>query len=257
VLIIVPPSESKRPPPATGRPVDLTALSFPELTEMRTRILEALAATSSRPDAFQRLLVRPSKVAEVSRNTRLRDLPVRPAGEVYSGALHEGLNVSSLSSGARRRAERDVVVASSLWGIIRLSDRIPSYRLHVCARLVGMDRLEPAWRTVLPEVLAAAAGAAGPILDLRSRPYQAIGTPRGLDERLVTLRVEQRGSGGRMGDVIAKRMRGQAVRHLLESGEEPADPNELAAVLGDHWPILLAAPTRPRQSWTLTLFGND
>jgi hypothetical protein len=50
-----------------------------------------------------------------------------------------------------------------------------------------MERLEPTWRTVLPEVLAAASGHDGPILDLRSPANQAIGMPVGLGDRTVTL----------------------------------------------------------------------
>ena len=257
MLIIVPPSESKRLPPAAGRPVVLEELSFPELTPMRARILDALIATSSRPDAFRRLLVRPTKAGEVARNTRLLELPARPVADVYSGPLHEGLAAATLPASARERAERDVVVASSLWGILRLSDRIPSYRLHVCARLVGMDRLEPTWRTVLPEVLAGAAGGDGLVLDLRSPAYQAIGLPKGLDDRLVSLRVEQRGSDRRIGDVVAKRIRGQAAHLLLDSGENPADPDALVAILGDRWPVWLAPATRPRTSWTMTLIAAD
>lgn len=261
MLIIAPPSETKRPPAPDGPPVALGDLSFPALTPLRARILDALVETSTRSDAFVRLHVRASLAREVARNTYLRELPASPVLEVYAGPLHEGLAAASLSDDARERAGRSLVVASALWGVLRPADRIPPYRLHVCSRLVGMDRLEPAWRTVLPGILSEAAGRDGLVLDLRSSAYQAIGMPAGAGDRVVVLRVAQgSGPGHRIGDVIAKRVRGEAARLLLEAGAGPDgpgggldDPGVIAGILGDRWPVDLEPPARAGRPWTLTL----
>jgi uncharacterized protein len=252
VLIIVPSSETKRVPPKRGRPVALDALSFPELAEMRTCVLDALIATSASPDALGRLLVGPSFLDEVARNTRLRELPVRPALEVYTGTLHGGLDAATLSPAAKRRAASRLVIASALWGLLRPADKIPPYRMNICARLDGIEHLEPLWRTHLPDVLAAAAGRRGVILDVRAASYQAMGMPVGLGDRTVTLHADAV-SGGRVGNVFVKRVRGEAARFLLESGEDPANPTELTALLAQRWPVRLEEPVRPGKPWAVTL----
>jgi cytoplasmic iron level regulating protein YaaA (DUF328/UPF0246 family) len=120
-----------------------------------------------------------------------------------------------------------------------------------------MDRLEPTWRTVLPEALVAAAGPDGLVLDLRSPTYQAIGRPVGLGNRTITLRVDQASVGRRIGDVVAKRIRGQAARLLLESAAEPKEPDALADILAERWPVRLEVPARSGKPWTLTLTADD
>ena len=258
MLIILPPSETKRSPPDHGRPISLGELSFAELTRTRWRILDALIATSAQPDAFERLLVRPSMAAEVARNTWLLHQPTRPAHEVYTGPLHEGFHASTLSEQGRARAERSVIVASALWGVLRPSDRIPSYRLHICARLIGMDRLAPTWRAVVSGVLADAAGPGGVIVDLRSPSYQAMGMPTGRSERTVILKVDQRSGGnGRIGDVVAKRILGEAAHHLLESSAEPDDPEALVEVLGERWPVRLDRGRQADRPSVLTISADD
>jgi cytoplasmic iron level regulating protein YaaA (DUF328/UPF0246 family) len=258
MLIVVPPSESKRPPPDAGRPVVLDELSFPELTPLRERVLDALMVTSAGPDAFERLFVRPTLADQVARNTRLREQPARPAVEVYSGPLHEGLDAASWSAEAAARADRGLVITSALWGALRPRDRIPAYRLRAWANLVGLTRLEPMWRALLADLFADLAGPDGLVLDLRSGSYAAFGSPTGLGHRTVAVRVASASPwSGRIGDVVAKRVRGQAARHLLEAGEEPADPESLAQILGERWPVRLEEPARPGRSWTLTLSADD
>ncbi|HEX6475017.1 MAG TPA: peroxide stress protein YaaA [Candidatus Limnocylindria bacterium] len=254
MLVILPPSETKRPPPSAGTALDLDDLSFPELGPMRTRVIDALIATSLRSDALERLGVRSSLRPEVARNEALRDLPTRRAADTYAGPLYGGLDSEGWSPGLWAQAERHLVIVSGLWGALRPADRIPAYRLHVCSRLAGLDRLEPMWRTLLPDVLNEAAEGEGPILDVRSRSYLAVGRPPYLDDQTVTLRVRPSPGGpAHIGDVIAKRVRGEAARHVLASADDVRDPLDIADRLRSQWSVEIEPPSVRHREWLVTL----
>ncbi|NLE72172.1 MAG: peroxide stress protein YaaA [Actinomycetales bacterium] len=256
MLVVLPPSETKAEPAPRGAPVDLAALSFPELTPARERVLAAAIATTREPDAPARFFVGPAVADEVARNARLRELPARPALEVYRGVLFDALDAATLSPAPRRRAAAGVVVVSGLWGALRPDDRIPPYRLHVCSRLVGLPALEPLWREVLPDVLARAAGA-GVVLDCRSSGHRAMGAPASLADRTVVVRVmRDDGSRRSVGAHDAKRTRGLVVRHLLETGADVGAPDALPDALADRWPAVAVPPARPRQPWALEVVAE-
>ena len=254
MLIVLPPSETKRPPPDEGSPVDLGTLSFPSLTPMRRRILRALSRRAPHPTAFRRLQVGPSLAHEVVRNTWLTEQPTRPAFEVYTGPLYEALDGADLSPAARARAERQARGDLAALGRGPTDRPYHGVRLDVCSRLLGMDRLEPTWRTVLPAALCDAAASRGPIVDLRWPSYQGGGDARrtGSADGHRAGRSRRRRSG-RVPDDPAKRTRGALARHLLEADADPRGPEDLAPILGDRWSVELTPPSASGERWTLTV----
>lgn len=254
MLILLPPSEGKTPPPRRGAPLDLAGLSFPELTCAREAVLDALIETSRADDAPARLGVGASLATEVARNTRLRELPTRPASAVYSGVLYAALDWPTLSAGAKRRAGTRLVIVSALWGALRPGDRIPPYRLSMAADLPGIGP-RTTWRRHLEPVLDDAAGTRGVIVDCRSELYAKAWTPRGAAaERTATIRVWNDGPDGRsIVSHMAKHTRGQVARHLLEAGAEPRSVPDLADVLARRWQVDAVRPTRSGRPWMLDL----
>ena len=125
--ILLPPSEGKTAP-SSGAPLDLGALSFPELADEREAMLEALVTTSSREDASQLLGVGASLEEEVRRNLQLETAPTAPAREVYTGVLFAALEAHTLAEVpiAKRAA---VHVMSGLFGIVGIDDPIPAYQV--------------------------------------------------------------------------------------------------------------------------------
>lgn len=243
VLILLPPSEGKTAP-ARGRPLELRSLSFPSLTDTRSRVLDAVAEASHRADAPTVLGVSAGLIAEVARNTRLRTAPTAPAGAVYSGVLYDALGLDTLDAPARRRAARRVVVVSALFGALRLGDRIPAYRLSMSVNLPGVGPLATAWRGPLASALAPAAG--GLVVDCRSSTYAAAwAPPPALAARWVHVAVPG-------ATHAAKHTRGLVTRALCLHGGSPRTPAQLAAALKGSFHVELTAPARPGRPWILS-----
>ncbi len=231
----------------------LDRLSFPQLSDVRKKVLTALVETSARPEALDLLHVGASLADEVARNLTVETAPTRPAHAVYTGVLYDALGWSTLPVSARRRGANRVVITSALWGALRPNDRVPSYRLSMDADLAELGPLARLWRTELPAVLASAAGRRGLLVDCRSGPYAAAAPLTGLlAARTVAIRVLREQDGHRsVVSHLAKHTRGEVTRHLLERDVDPATPAALAEAVGDRWPVELIAPPKPGTSWIL------
>ena len=243
MLILLPPSESKTGR-TRGRPLDLPSLSFPELTETRRAVAAALAKVSAHPDAFTVLGVAPSLTAEVARNLVLETAPALPAARVYTGVLYDALDLATLDTVARRRANRWLVTVSALFGAVRPSDSIVPYRLSMAVNLPGVGPLASTWKPELAQVLPGAAGR-GVIVDCRSSTYAAAWTPSGdLADRWVQVRVPG-------ATHMAKHTRGLVARHLCEVGADPRSVPALVEPLADAFEVRLTEPRRGGQPWVL------
>ncbi|MEO9323464.1 peroxide stress protein YaaA [Nocardioides sp. C4-1] len=235
MLILLPPSEGKAAP-RRGKPLDLASLSSPSLTEARGRVLDALVELcSGAPDvAATTLDVPKSQLDLVDLNAHVLSSPTARADAVYTGVLYDALGFASLSSSAKRRAASRVAVTSSLFGLVRPGDRIPSYRLSGDASLPGLGSVAGHWRESLGPAATDAVGS-GLLVDLRSGMYAALWRPPAeLAPRVATVRVLHESDGKR--SVVShfnKATKGRIVRALLEDGRDPRTPARLADVLTD------------------------
>lgn len=236
MLVLLPPSEGKAASGA-GAPVAWERLVLPELAQARERVLGELVALCAGPveRAVAVLGLTPRQGGEAQRNAGLRDAAALPAGELYTGVLYDALDLAGLTPAARERAERSLLVFSGLWGVLRVSDRVPPYRCSGGVRLPELGSLAAHWRAALAAPLAAYA-AEGLVLDLRSAAYAALWRPSGdVAARTATVRVLQEWPDGSRKVVshFNKATKGRLVRDLLEGGVDPASPGELADALRD------------------------
>jgi cytoplasmic iron level regulating protein YaaA (DUF328/UPF0246 family) len=236
MLFLLPPSETKRDG-GVGAPLTLESLSFPSLTDARRHSLDAVSSLATDDAAAARALKLSATAApaELERNRVLTQSPTMPAIERYTGVLYDALAVHEWRAAARARASRHLVVHSALFGLIAADDLIPAYRLSHDSRLPGAT-LRSRWAAVNSDVLA---GLDGPIIDLRSEGYAALGPlPDRLDALFV--RVVAVGDDGvaRALNHFNKKGKGEFLRELFGAGAVPTTIDGLCRRSTDlGWPL--------------------
>ena len=234
MLVLLPPSEGKAAP-VRGAPLDLERLSFPALTSARRRVVDTLVAlcTDDPGSAVRALGLGPEQSADVATNSQLLHRPTARADRIYAGVLYEALDLKGLDEASRRRAARILVIASGLFGLVRLTDRIPAYRCPGGASLPTLGPLARVWRAVYPQVPELADTAL--LFDLRSGTYAAFWRPEAQRSgRIATARVLLERDGRRsVVSHVNKATKGRLVRSLLVSGASPRTAGQLTAVLRD------------------------
>jgi cytoplasmic iron level regulating protein YaaA (DUF328/UPF0246 family) len=231
VLILLPPSETKRDGGDPERPLSLAALSFPALTAPRQRALDAFRRLARNRGAAAALRLGPTQAHELARNRLVESGPTMPAIERFDGVLYEGLDAASLPASARAFAHDHLVISSALFGLLGADDPIPAYRLSPDSRLPGTP-LTALWSAPVSAVLS---GFSGMIVDLRSEAYAALGPAPRRPESWY-LRVVSEGSDGRQRALnhFNKKGKGEFTRALLLAGIDHPDAASLLSWATDN-----------------------
>ncbi len=172
------------------------------------------------------------QAGDVELNARLATEPTAPAGDLYTGVLYDRLGLAGLGSRANRRAEKNLLIASGLWGMVRPGDMIPYYRFSMKPKLPEIGGLAAFWRGPLADVMAEGGRdrPGRPVLDMRSGAYSAAWKPRHAD--LVSVRVfTGSGSDRKVVSHMAKAVRGEVARMVLSAGRMPDSAVEVAELV--------------------------
>ncbi|MDC0768295.1 peroxide stress protein YaaA [Streptomyces sp. HD] len=258
MLVLLPPSEGKASS-GRGAPLKLESLSSPGLSEAREAVLTELVelCTGDEDKARDVLGLSEGLRGEVAKNAELRTAGARPAGEIYTGVLYDALDLASLDTAAKRRAARSLLVFSGLWGAVRVTDKIPSYRCSMGVKLPGLGALGTHWRAPMADVLPEAAGD-GLVLDLRSSAYTAAWKPKGeVAGRTASVRVLHAPTR-KVVSHFNKATKGRIVRSLLAEGAAPKNPAELVEALRDlGYEVEVEAPVKGGKAWTLDVLVTE
>ncbi|MFG2088320.1 MULTISPECIES: YaaA family protein [unclassified Spirillospora] len=239
--ILLPPSE-KKAADGDGPPLDLSSLSFPGLNPVRERILAGLGRVCRRSDASSVLGLPPGQAEEaLARNRALRDAPTLPVARLYTGVLYDNLDLPNLDAAA---AAEQIIVFSGLWGALRLTDRVPPYRLAMAVSLPPGGRLGTLWRPAMRDALRLDDDL---IVDMRSGPYASVWKApqpavavRVFRERLVGGATAGAAGRSHRGEThrtvvshMAKATRGRIAHDLLRADAAPRTPDELLKAVAD------------------------
>ena len=230
MLLLLPPSETKRDGGAEGTALDLAALSYSQLTGQRKQAIAALKVLSRNLGASTGALgLGRTQRFEIDRNRVLGSSPVMPALDRYTGVLYDALDAATLSSPGREFADSHLVIGSALFGLLGAGDPIPAYRLSHNSRLPGLS-LRRHWAPAISAVLA---GYDGMLLDLRSESYVTLGPPPAGSWYLRV--VSDDGTGRKVAlSHFNKKGKGEFARAVVESGVDFRTVDELLAWAGDH-----------------------
>ena len=230
-MILLPPSEGKATG-GKGPPWESVDQSFPALADPRREVVHALVeAMGGSSETRSKLLgVKATKAEEATAvNLDVATAPTMPAIDRYTGVLYDALNYPSLPAKVRRGVDRQVVVFSGLWGVVRPTDPIPDYKLKMGASLPGLGKPARFWKPLISDAVAGAIAASKTdmVWDLLPNEHTAAWDPSVAGRRIRVRFLDDVVKNGERTLVTVshwnKLLKGALVRHVVEHGlDDPA-----------------------------------
>lgn len=252
-MILLPPSEGKTD--ATGKQkLDFKKLSFLELSEQRKDLVAAVIAMANGPVAKTRtaLAISAKQDFEIERDQKLLTAPTGPAWSVYTGVLYDAIDIASLSAKAKSKFESENFVVSALFGLISVSDPIPSYRLSGETVVPKIGSLTKFWSESVSQLVADQGQF---VIDLRSGNYVKLGPIRkDLADHVVVPRIMQKMPKGapKVVSHSNKATKGRLVRALAQASKSATSVDQVADLAGKiALDVQVIKPTRAGIPWGL------
>ena len=258
MIVLLPPSEGKTAP-ASGGKFHLELLANAPLNTAQMKALDSLTrmCTNTPHKALKVLGLSVNQRNEVAANADLNDAPADHALRIYTGVLFAALDYPSLTQQEQQRANDRLLVASSLFGVVRPDDLIPAYRLPGGTTLPRIGRVDSFWRRqlerVLPNVIDDQL-----VIDMRSGTYVKFWPiPEQFSRHAATVKIWQLGPGGNRTAVSHhnKATKGEVARLFASTSSTPMTPDDAVDLLRDQgWDATLTAePKLPHARLDVTI----
>ena len=226
-LILIPPSEGKAPG-GDGPPWSPGTMAV-DLDARRQKVMSALRTAMRANEATRSKLLGvkgTALAAATDANRSVGDGPTMAASQRFTGVLYDALDLPSLSTRPRRRAQERLLVLSAVFGLVAPDDPIPDHKLKMSVSLGRMGKLSTWWRDAVSEAVVERADGQA-VWNLLPNEHAAAVVLGDVAQHTVTF-LEPNASGALV--AVAhwnKLLKGALVRLLLE------EPHITAADLAD------------------------
>lgn len=222
MLILLPPSETKRPG-GVGISINKLAIIWAALDPARDQLIAATQKVCSNPKRAAAVFkLGPKSLGDIEANRNLMTAPTMPAIERYAGVLFDALDYNSLDEQAKTRVGEQLFIQSALFGLLPATEQIPYYRFSATTKLPKINLRElwtEAHKLVWPRLTR-------PILDMRSKSYAQLNP---IPQEFESYELDVFDESGKALNHFNKKAKGLFVRAAMTHGlESVADLAKIA-----------------------------